>query len=98
MTSYTMCSFSISSHIACDCNHPNGSRGKKCNQTTGQCQCRNEITGRTCDTCVQEGYYGPTADRKCKRCKCVVENTEECHSVSCCMHRRIEYTPELLIA
>ena len=88
MTSYTMCSSSISSHIACDCNHPNGSRGKKCNQTTGQCQCRNEITGRTCDTCVQEGYYGPTADRKCKRCKCVMENTEECHSVSC-MHEEL---------
>ena len=39
-----------------------------------------------CDTCVREGYYGPTEDHECKRCTCVMENTEECNSVSCSLY------------
>ncbi|CAF3436122.1 unnamed protein product [Rotaria socialis] len=39
---------------ACNC-HPVGSRGKVCNQTTGQCLCKDGVTGLRCDRCVK-GY------------------------------------------
>nr|AVK72273.1 netrin [Xenoturbella bocki] len=35
---------------ACDC-HPVGASGKTCNQTTGQCPCKDGVTGRTCNRC-----------------------------------------------
>lgn len=39
---------------ACNC-HPVGSRGKVCNQTTGQCPCKEGVTGLRCDRCLR-GY------------------------------------------
>ena len=38
----------------CDC-HMIGSIDKKCNQTTGQCNCKDGVTGIRCDRC-QNGY------------------------------------------
>jgi netrin 1 len=38
----------------CNC-HPVGSRGKVCNQTTGQCPCKDGVTGLRCDRCMK-GY------------------------------------------
>ncbi|CAF1229554.1 unnamed protein product, partial [Didymodactylos carnosus] len=38
----------------CNC-HPVGSRGKTCNQTTGQCICKDGVTGLRCDRCMK-GY------------------------------------------
>ncbi|CAF1133768.1 unnamed protein product [Didymodactylos carnosus] len=38
----------------CNC-HPVGSRGKTCNQTTGQCVCKDGVTGLRCDRCLK-GY------------------------------------------
>ncbi|CAF2586100.1 unnamed protein product [Rotaria sp. Silwood2] len=38
----------------CNC-HPVGSRGKVCNQTTGQCLCKDGVTGLRCDRCMK-GY------------------------------------------
>lgn len=38
----------------CSC-HPYGSMGKICDQTTGQCPCKDGVTGRQCDKCA-EGY------------------------------------------
>ncbi|XP_077574563.1 netrin-1a isoform X1 [Stigmatopora nigra] len=35
---------------ACDC-HPVGAAGKTCNQTTGQCPCKDGVTGITCNRC-----------------------------------------------
>ncbi|XP_071509433.1 netrin-1-like [Diadema antillarum] len=35
---------------ACDC-HPIGSLGSICNQTTGQCPCKDGVTGLTCNRC-----------------------------------------------
>jgi netrin 1 len=32
-----------------------GSRGKVCNQTTGQCPCKDGVTGLRCDRCMK-GY------------------------------------------
>uniref|UniRef100_A0A8C0GZ38 Netrin 3 n=1 Tax=Chelonoidis abingdonii TaxID=106734 RepID=A0A8C0GZ38_CHEAB len=39
---------------ACDC-HPVGAAGKTCNQTTGQCPCKDGVTGLTCNRCAK-GY------------------------------------------
>ena len=36
--------------IRCNC-HPVGSRGKICDQATGQCPCKEGVTGRTCNEC-----------------------------------------------
>ncbi|ERE69445.1 netrin-1-like protein [Cricetulus griseus] len=38
----------------CDC-HPVGAAGKTCNQTTGQCPCKDGVTGITCNRCAK-GY------------------------------------------
>ncbi|KAL8175182.1 UNVERIFIED_CONTAM: Netrin-3 [Gekko kuhli] len=38
----------------CDC-HPVGAAGKTCNQTTGQCPCKDGVTGLTCNRCAK-GY------------------------------------------
>ena len=70
----------LSLSTACGCNHPQGARGRRCDMTTGQCTCRPDITGRTCDTCVMEGFYGPI-NRQCRKCSCVAENTNECNRV-----------------
>lgn len=39
---------------ACDC-HPIGSSGKTCNHTSGQCPCKDGVTGLTCNRCAR-GY------------------------------------------
>lgn len=39
---------------ACDC-HPIGSSGKTCNHTSGQCPCKDGVTGLTCNRCAK-GY------------------------------------------
>nr|XP_032836253.1 netrin-1-like [Petromyzon marinus]XP_032836260.1 netrin-1-like [Petromyzon marinus]XP_032836268.1 netrin-1-like [Petromyzon marinus]XP_032836276.1 netrin-1-like [Petromyzon marinus]XP_032836284.1 netrin-1-like [Petromyzon marinus]XP_032836291.1 netrin-1-like [Petromyzon marinus]XP_032836298.1 netrin-1-like [Petromyzon marinus]XP_032836306.1 netrin-1-like [Petromyzon marinus]XP_032836310.1 netrin-1-like [Petromyzon marinus] len=36
----------------CDC-HPVGAAGKTCNQTTGQCPCKDGVTGNTCNRCAK---------------------------------------------
>lgn len=38
----------------CDC-HPIGATGKTCNQTSGQCPCKDGVTGITCNRC-SKGY------------------------------------------
>ncbi|XP_030740241.1 netrin-3 [Echinops telfairi] len=38
---------------ACDC-HPVGAAGKTCNQTTGQCPCKDGVTGLTCNRCAPD--------------------------------------------
>ncbi|XP_022696260.1 netrin-1-like [Varroa jacobsoni] len=39
---------------ACEC-HPVGSLGRICNMTSGQCPCKDGVTGLTCNRC-QKGY------------------------------------------
>ena len=36
----------------CDC-HPVGASGKICNQTNGQCPCKDGVTGRSCNRYVR---------------------------------------------
>ena len=40
--------------VACDC-HPVGALDQSCNQTTGQCSCKDGVTGLTCNRCGR-GY------------------------------------------
>lgn len=43
---------------ACKC-HPVGALGKICNQTSGQCPCKDGVIGRTCNRCHSD--YDQTA-------------------------------------
>jgi len=38
--------------IACDCNDIGSVITNSCNVDTGQCQCKENFTGRTCDRCM----------------------------------------------
>uniref|UniRef100_A0A1B0ANB9 Laminin EGF-like domain-containing protein n=1 Tax=Glossina palpalis gambiensis TaxID=67801 RepID=A0A1B0ANB9_9MUSC len=40
--------------LTCEC-HPIGSTGKTCNHTSGQCPCKDGVTGLTCNRCAR-GY------------------------------------------
>lgn len=52
---HSLClSFFLCFLTACDC-HPVGAAGKTCNQTTGQCPCKDGVTGITCNRCAK-GY------------------------------------------
>ncbi|KAL8577333.1 hypothetical protein ACOMHN_044839 [Nucella lapillus] len=60
---------------ACRC-HPIGALGKMCNQTTGQCPCKDGVTGLTCDRCAR-GYQQSTSPiDPCVRKNCVSEKRE----------------------
>lgn len=37
---------------ACDCNAIGSVTTDSCNVDTGQCQCKENFTGRTCDRCM----------------------------------------------
>lgn len=51
---YTNAIFIMHFPVACDC-HPIGASGKTCNQTSGQCPCKDGVTGITCNRCAK-GY------------------------------------------
>ncbi|KAJ8267959.1 hypothetical protein COCON_G00131310 [Conger conger] len=62
----------------CECS-PTGINGtaESCNETTGQCTCKDHIDGRQCDRCT-EGYYGFP---ECRSCDCNIGGVvpEVCH-------------------
>lgn len=47
-------SFSI---LACDCFMFGITNNGTCNQTTGQCECKQNVTGRQCDGCA-DTFWG----------------------------------------
>ncbi|XP_059144333.1 laminin subunit alpha-like [Physella acuta] len=51
--------------LDCNCN-PDGSRSFTCDSFGGNCQCRENIIGRTCSAC-RPGFYGFP---NCKACNC----------------------------
>ncbi|XP_036122210.1 LOW QUALITY PROTEIN: laminin subunit beta-2-like [Molossus molossus] len=65
-----VCSISALLHgggLPCEC-HPQGSLSTECALLGGQCPCRPNIIGRTCDHCVPGTYgFGPTG---CSECRC----------------------------
>ncbi|KAM4718072.1 laminin subunit alpha-1 isoform 2-T2 [Anableps anableps] len=52
----------------CGCD-VNGSFSSVCDVTTGQCLCRENVTGRTCDHC-QSGFFSLLSGRGCQSCSC----------------------------
>lgn len=63
-------SFQPRAHIECRC-HPYGSLSKTCDKFTGKCFCRENVTGRACDKCV-DGFWNLQADHGCESCQCNV--------------------------
>uniref|UniRef100_A0A9J7YT73 Laminin, alpha 1 n=1 Tax=Cyprinus carpio carpio TaxID=630221 RepID=A0A9J7YT73_CYPCA len=63
---------------ACGC-HGNGSLSTVCHVITGQCECKVNVIGHTCDRC-QAGYYGISSGDGCRLCEC---NQSGALSASC---------------
>eukprot|EP00076_Gallus_gallus_P030125 XP_015154529.1 laminin subunit beta-3 [Gallus gallus] len=63
----------------CECN-PSGSHSIHCNQFTGQCQCREGFTGRTCSAAQQQvcpdRHFGDVRVG-CTECNCDFQGTED---------------------
>ncbi|UYV66195.1 LAMC3 [Cordylochernes scorpioides] len=55
---------------ACEC-FPAGTQSDDglCEEVTGQCPCKEHVSGRRCDRC-QEGYYGLHGGEGCRACNC----------------------------
>eukprot|EP00079_Xenopus_tropicalis_P016422 XP_004915294.1 PREDICTED: laminin subunit alpha-1 isoform X1 [Xenopus tropicalis] len=53
---------------ACRC-HPNSSISATCHHETGLCECKINVLGQRCDTCVH-GHYGLTTGLGCHPCNC----------------------------
>nr|XP_015196324.1 PREDICTED: netrin-1-like [Lepisosteus oculatus]XP_015196325.1 PREDICTED: netrin-1-like [Lepisosteus oculatus]XP_015196326.1 PREDICTED: netrin-1-like [Lepisosteus oculatus]XP_015196327.1 PREDICTED: netrin-1-like [Lepisosteus oculatus] len=58
----------------CSC-HPVGALGRSCNQTTGQCRCREGVTGVTCSRCDRGYQQSRSPTRPCVRIQEVVTTT-----------------------
>ena len=48
---------SLFSFLACDCFMFGITNNGTCNQTTGQCECKQNVTGRQCDGCA-DTFWG----------------------------------------
>ena len=53
---------------ACDCNLTGVMENSVCNETSGQCQCKFNVQGRTCDEC-KDTFFNLQADNSvgCQR-------------------------------
>jgi len=66
------CNLFSLSHPACDC-HPVGAAGKTCNQTTGQCPCKDGVTGLTCNRCAKGYQQSRSPVAPCiSECRCTL--------------------------
>ena len=67
-TLHTVVAFTGCTGCSCD---PDGSENLVCNKTTGQCPCRKNSVGKTCNSCPT-GYYGLRAPHVegCLKCHC----------------------------
>ncbi|XP_062924347.1 laminin subunit beta-1 isoform X1 [Mobula hypostoma] len=61
-----------SDSLACDCD-PQGSFSSVCEKMGGQCQCKRNVIGRHCDSCMP-GYYG-FGPNGCSPCDCSEEGS-----------------------
>ncbi|XP_078603553.1 laminin subunit alpha-3-like isoform X2 [Branchiostoma floridae x Branchiostoma japonicum] len=61
---------------ACDCTASGITNNGTCDNTTGQCTCKEQVFGRTCDTC-KVGFWNLTADNPygCQACDCDAAGT-----------------------
>ncbi|XP_069033643.1 laminin subunit alpha-1 [Embiotoca jacksoni] len=69
----------------CGCD-VSGALSSLCDVTTGQCLCRENITGRTCDRC-QSGFFGLRSGRGCQPCGCSLSGSlsESCDEEGRCL-------------
>ncbi|XP_039983193.1 laminin subunit alpha-1 isoform X2 [Xiphias gladius] len=54
--------------LECGCD-VSGALSGVCHVTTGQCLCRENVTGRTCDRCLS-GFFGLQSRQGCQACSC----------------------------
>jgi laminin, alpha 1/2 len=52
----------------CNC-HIHGSQGRICDHRTGQCKCKPNVEGRTCDLCTH-GHWNIDSNVGCIKCAC----------------------------
>uniref|UniRef100_A0A8I3WIT0 Laminin subunit beta-1 n=1 Tax=Callithrix jacchus TaxID=9483 RepID=A0A8I3WIT0_CALJA len=58
--------------LACECD-PQGSLSSVCDPNGGQCQCRPNVVGRTCNRCAPGTFgFGPSG---CKPCECSLQGS-----------------------
>lgn len=58
--------------LACECD-PQGSLSSVCDPNGGQCECRPNVVGRTCDRCAPGTFgFGPSG---CKPCDCNLQGS-----------------------
>lgn len=58
--------------LACECD-PQGSLSSVCDPNGGQCQCRPNVVGRTCDRCAPGTFgFGPSG---CRPCDCDLQGS-----------------------
>ena len=55
-------------HAACGCDS-DGSSDNLCDQSTGQCSCRPNVSGLKCDSC-SPGHYNIQSGAGCLPCQC----------------------------
>lgn len=69
--------------VPCQCDEVGTVTGQinNCNTTTGQCQCKNNVIGRDCDSCA--GNYTNLQDSGCVACDCVLSNTNTSNIALC---------------
>ncbi|XP_002913688.2 laminin subunit beta-1 isoform X1 [Ailuropoda melanoleuca] len=67
--------------LACECD-PQGSLSSVCDPNGGQCQCRPNVVGRTCDRCAPGTFgFGPSG---CRPCECHLQGSVNafCHPIT----------------
>lgn len=57
----------------CHCN-PLGSLAQNCNKQSGQCFCRENVTGRACDKC-SDGFWNLESGNGCQSCACNINGS-----------------------
>ena len=75
--------------IPCDCNlDGTTNRTQSCNATSGECDCKDRVSGVKCDTC-KPGFWGLSGQepRGCKTCQCdpfgtTARNVNQCNTIT----------------
>lgn len=81
-----ICGIFIHNHlllcVACNCDSI-GSIDEDCNESSGQCKCIDNVTGRSCNQC-EAGYWGLHTQNQCVECSCCINGTvtSQCDDVS----------------
>ncbi|XP_077287943.1 netrin-A [Arctopsyche grandis] len=64
----------------CDC-HPVGAFGKTCNQTSGQCPCKDGVTGLTCNRCARSYQQSRSHIAPCVKIPKVIQAVQAMEAV-----------------